>query len=121
MRQAVDPLASDVAYRTRSLVTFLSQSPENATKTSFTATLDMSVDIALSSWTKVPAYEWDFGLRLGSPVAVRRPGFVPVESLMYLMPRSREGSVAVAMCLREEDLQHLLRDEEWKRFARYIG
>jgi hypothetical protein len=58
---------------------------------------------------------------LGSPVAVRRPGFVPVESLMYLMPRSREGSVAVAMCLREEDLQHLLRDEEWKRFARYIG
>ena len=121
MRQAVDPLASDVAYRTRSLVTFLSQSPDNATKTSFTATLDMSVDIALSSWTKVPAYEWDFGLRLGSPVAVRRPGFVPVESLMYLMPRSREGSVAVAMCLREEDLQCLLRDDEWKRFARYIG
>ncbi|KAB2098735.1 hypothetical protein AG0111_0g13005 [Alternaria gaisen] len=121
MRQAVDPLASDVAYRTRSLITFLSQSPDNATKTSFTATLDMSVDIALSSWTKVPAYEWDFGLRLGPPVAVRRPGFVPVESLMYLMPRSREGSVAVAMCLREEDLQCLLRDEEWKRFARYIG
>jgi hypothetical protein len=121
MRQAVDPKTSDIARRTRSLVTFLSQSPDNAAKTSPTATLDMSVDIALSSWTKVPAYEWDFGLGLGPAVAVRRPGFVPVESLMYLMPKSRDGSVAVAMCLREEDLECLRRDGEWERVARCIG
>jgi hypothetical protein len=121
MREAVDPKTSDIAYRTRSLITFLSQSPANAAKMSFTATLDMSVDIALSSWTKVPAYEWDFGLALGPPVAVRRPAFVPVESLMYLMPKTREGSVAVAMCLREEDMKCLLRDAEWSRVARYIG
>ncbi|KAG9190067.1 trichothecene 3-O-acetyltransferase [Alternaria panax] len=121
MRQAVDPLTSDVAYRTRSLVTFLSQSPNNAAKTSFTATLDMSVDIALSSWTKVPAYEWDFGFGLGPPVAVRRPGFVPMESLMYLMPKSPEGSIAVAMCLREEDMQRLMQDKEWNKAARYVG
>lgn len=121
MRQAVDPKTSDVAYRTRSLVTFLAQSPDNAAKTSPTATLDMNVDIALSSWTKVPAYKWDFGFGLGPPVAVRRPRFVPVESLMYLMPKSRQGSIAVAMCLREDDLTCLMRDDEWKRIARYVG
>jgi len=121
MRQSVDPKTSDIAFRTRSLVTFLAQSPDNAAKTSPTATLDMSVDIALSSWTKVPAYEWDFGLGLGPAVAVRRPGFVPVEGLVYLMPKSRDGSVAVAMCLREEDLECLKRDGEWKTMATYIG
>jgi hypothetical protein len=121
MRQAVDPKTSDIAWRTRSLVTFLAQSPENTARTSPTATLDMSVDIALSSWTKVPAYEWDFGLGLGPAVAVRRPGLVPVESLMYLMPKSPDGSIALAMCLREEDYQVLMQDEEWKRVARYIG
>ncbi|KAI4675835.1 uncharacterized protein J4E84_009988 [Alternaria hordeiaustralica] len=121
MRQSIDPKTSDLARRTRSLATFLAQSPANAAKTSPTATLDMSVDIALSSWTKVPAYEWDFGLGLGPAVAVRRPGFVPVEGLMYLMPKSRDGSVAVAMCLREEDLECLRRDGEWVRVARCIG
>ncbi|KAI4606501.1 hypothetical protein J4E83_010092 [Alternaria metachromatica] len=121
MRHSVDPAASDIAFRTRSLVTFLAQSPDNAAKTSPTATLDMSVDVALSSWTKVPAYEWDFGRGLGKAVAVRRPGFVPVEGLVYLMPKGREGSVAVAMCLREEDLGVLKRDGEWERMATYVG
>ncbi|KAH6851444.1 transferase family-domain-containing protein [Alternaria rosae] len=121
MRQSVDPETSDVAWRTRSLITFLAQSPDNATKTSPTATLDMGIDIALSSWTKVPAYEWDFGLGLGKAVAVRRPGLVPVEGLVYLMPKSPDESVAVAMCLREEDLECLERDLEWQRFAKYVG
>lgn len=122
MRQEVDPRISDAAQRTRSLVTFMAQAPGNATKISLTATLRPDVDIMLSSWTKVAAYEWgDFGLGLGSPVAVRRPGFVPVESLMYVMPKEADGSVALAVCLRAEDLERLRGDGWWSGLAQYLG
>jgi hypothetical protein len=67
----------------------------------------------LSSWSKVDAFERDFGLSIGKATAVRRTGFVPVESLIYIMPKSSEGGFTVAMCLREEDLQQLKQDEEW--------
>jgi hypothetical protein len=121
LRGQVDPETSNVARRTRSLITFLAQAPENSSKVSFTARQKYDTDIALSSWAKVSAYDWDFGLGLGSPVAVRRPGFLPVESLMYIMPRDRDGSTAVAMCLREEDVKQLQEDEEWTRFVEYVG
>ncbi|OAL02675.1 acetyltransferase [Phaeosphaeriaceae sp. SRC1lsM3a] len=121
LRRQVDPETSNVARRTRSLITFLSQAPENMSKVSFTARQKYDADIALSSWSKVSAYDWDFGLDLGPAVAVRRPGFIPVESLMYIMPKDRDGSTAVAMCLREEDVKRLQEDEEWTRFVEYVG
>lgn len=121
LRRQVDPGTSDVARRTRSLITFLSQAPENSSKFSFVARQNYDADIALSSWSKVPAYDWDFGLGLGSAVAVRRPGFLPIESLMYIMPKDRDGSTAVAMCLREEDIKRLQKDEEWAHFVEYVG
>jgi hypothetical protein len=121
MRRQVDPAICDIAYRTRSLITYLSQSPEAASKVSFTATLKTDADIMLSSWTKVPAYQYDFGQNFGKPVAVRRPGFVPYESLMYLMPKDAQGGVAAAMSLRAEDLQRLKEDSTWQRFAKYFG
>jgi hypothetical protein len=121
MRRQVDPEICDIAYRTRSLITYLSQSPEAASKVSFTATLKNDADIMLSSWTKVPAYQYDFGHNFGKPIAVRRPGFVPYESLMYLMPKDAQGGVAAAMSLRAEDLQRLKEDLTWQRFAKYLG
>lgn len=121
LRRQVDPETSDVARRTRSLITFLAQAPENADKVSFTARQKYDADIALSSWSKVPAYNWDFGLGLGPAVAVRRPGFLPVESLMYIMPKDRDGSIVVAMCLREEDVRRLREDEEWTSCVEYVG
>jgi len=121
LRKQVDPGTSDVAKRTRSLIAFLSQAPENLDKVSFTARQKYDADIALSSWSKVPAYDWDFGLGLGAAVAVRRPGFLPVESLMYIMPRDRDGSIVVAMCLRDEDVKRLREDEEWTKFVEYVG
>lgn len=113
MRQQVDPKMSDIAWRTRALATFMSQSADNAAKTSPTATMNSEADVILSSWGKVPAYEWDFGLGLGPAAAVRRPAFLPVESLMYTMPRNRDGTTAIAMCLRSEDFQHLRLDAGW--------
>lgn len=121
LRRKIDPELSDVAQRTRSLLTFLSQAPENMNKVSFTARQRYDADVALSSWAKVPAYEWDFGMGLGAAVAVRRPGFVPVESLVYVMPRDADGGVVVAMCLREGDVERLRGDGEWGGLVEFVG
>jgi hypothetical protein len=121
MRRDVNPVTSDIARRTRSLVTFIAQAPGNVSKISFTAGLRADTDVMLSSWSKVPAYEWCFGLGLGAATAVRRPGFLPVESLMYTMPKDCDGAMAVAMCLRDADLDGLRRDSGWNKYVKFVG
>ena len=74
-----------------------------------------------SSWAKLDCYELDFNLGLDKPEAVRRPQFEPVESLIYLMPRTLDGGIAVAICLRDEDMERLRADEEFAKYGRYIG
>lgn len=120
LRLAVDPKTSNLEYDTRALATFLDRSPDKNV-TSTVAALDLSTDIMLSSWGKVDCYELDFGLGLGKPEAVRRPRFDPVESLLYLMPKSPDGEIAVAICLRDEDMERLKLDGEFSRYGRYIG
>ncbi|OAP60481.1 hypothetical protein AYL99_05483 [Fonsecaea erecta] len=120
LREAVDPSTSNLAYATRALATWLHRAPEN-NNVNVTATLDLSADIMLSSWAKYDCYDLDFNLGLGKPEAVRRPQFVPVESLFYLMPRKPNGEIAAALCLREEDLERLRRDEEFIKYAVYVG
>jgi len=121
MREQVDPKTCDVVYRTRSLATFLSQAPGNQAKVNFTARLRLDADIMLSSWSKVNAYDCDFGFGVGEPEAVLRPAFLPVESLFYLMPKTRGGEVAAGLCLRQEDLERLKCDEEFSKYASYVG
>ena len=119
-RLAVDPQTSSLAYNTRLLATHLSKTPDKST-ISFTATTNPSTDILLSSWAKVDCYNLDFGLGLGNPEAVRRPRFAPFESLIYLLPKSASGEICVAMCLRDEDWARLRADDEFVRYASYIG
>lgn len=120
LRSALDPKTSDLGYKTRALATFLDRSPDKNV-VSFTATIDLSTDIMLSSWSKLDCYELDFNLGLGKPECVRRPQFVPVESLVYLMPRALDGEIAVAICLRDEDMERLKADEEFVRYGSYVG
>ena len=61
--------------------------------------LTYQVDIMLSSWAKLDCYELDFNLGLGKPDSVRRPQFAPVESLIYLMPKTLDGEIVVGICL----------------------
>lgn len=119
-RRQLDPSVRDLVYNVRSLATYLTRSADK-TKVSFTASVDIPSGIALSSWAKIKCYDHDFNLGLGKPEAVRRPRFIPVESLLYFMPRSPQGEMAVAMCLRDEDWSHLRADEEFLRYATYIG
>lgn len=117
LRSTLDP--KTLAYNTRALATFLNRTPDKNT-ISVTATLDVSTDIMLSSWAKVDCYDLDFNLGLGKPEAVRRPHFVPFESLIYLMPKALDGEIAVAICLRNEDIERLKADEELAKYGTYI-
>ncbi|KAG2012817.1 hypothetical protein GB937_006903 [Aspergillus fischeri] len=60
-----------------------------------------------SSWAEVNCYELDFNLGLGTPECVRRPRILPVEGLMYLLPKALDGEIALMVCLRDEDLERL--------------
>jgi hypothetical protein len=120
LRSQLDPKNNDLAFNTRALATFLSRSPDK-TKASFTATVKIPSDFMISSWSRINCYELDFNLRLGKPEAVRRPHFIPFESLGYLMPRSPAGEMAIAICLRDEDWGRMRVDEEFVKYATYIG
>jgi len=119
-RWAVDPKTSDIGYRTRALATFLNRSLVKDV-ISVTAALDPTVDIVLSSWAKLDCYQLDFNLGLGKPEAVRRPQFVPDEGLILLMPKALDGEIAVAICLRDKDMERLRADQEFAKYGKYIG
>ncbi|KAG8420769.1 hypothetical protein J3458_002697 [Metarhizium acridum] len=120
LRKQLNPSVTDLAYNTRALATFLSRCADKS-QVLVTGCVDPSSGIMLSSWAGVSLYDLDFNLGLGRPEAVRRPRFFPVESLMYIMPKSPRGDMAVAMCIRDEDWQRLKEDEEWGKFVEFIG
>ena len=120
LRSAVDPKTSTLSHDTRALATILDRASDKNVA-SVAASINLSADIMLSSWANLKSYEMDFDLGLGRPEAVRRPQFTPVESLMYLMPRTLDGEIAVGICLREEDMKRLKADESFTKYAGYIG
>ncbi|KAL1597196.1 hypothetical protein SLS60_008778 [Paraconiothyrium brasiliense] len=121
LRASLSP-TPDLGYSARKAATMLHQQlrankPDVVTVTR--AKLP-AMDIKMSSWAKEDCYNFDFGGALGKPEAVRRPNFEGWEGLAYLMPKSRDGEIAVAVCLRDEDLRILQADEEFGRFVRYV-
>ncbi|KAJ5520451.1 hypothetical protein N7463_000904 [Penicillium fimorum] len=120
LRSQLDPEKNDLVFNTRALATFLSRSADR-TKLSLTATVNVSSDVMLSSWSRIGCYDLEFNLGLGKPEAVRRPRFTPIEGLGYLMPRSAAGEMPVGICLRDEDWERLKVDGEFTKYAKYIG
>lgn len=120
LRSALDPQTSDLERKTRALATLIHKSQDKSI-INVTSSLDTSADIMLSSWAGVKCYDDDFGLGLGKPQMVRRPGFTPVESLMYLLPKTPAGDVTAMLCLRGEDMKRLKGDEEFARFGKFVG
>ncbi|KIW14827.1 hypothetical protein PV08_07612 [Exophiala spinifera] len=51
----------------------------------------------------------------------RRPRMGAAPSLLYLMPKDKDGGMAVAMCLNDDDLMALRKDEDFIKFADYVG
>ena len=120
LRSVIDPKTSDLERGTRALATLLHRS-EDKSSINVTSPLDLSTDIMLSSWAAVKCYDDDFELGLGRAEMVRRPGFTPIESLMYLLPKTEEGDIAAMVCLRREDMERLRDDAEFGRFGGFVG
>lgn len=111
---------SDLSFTVRSLATHMSLTDDKSA-ISPGANLDFSTDIFFSSWARLACYNFSFNLGLGLPESVRRPRFATVESLMYLMPMDRSGGIDAAICIRDEDLERLRSDQEFREYADWIG
>lgn len=121
LRSQLSPETSTLAYDTKCLAT-LFDSMRDKRFIAFTAGLDPSVDVLLSSWAKSNGYELDFGLGLGKPEFVGRTVCSPVlEGLLHVMPRDAKGDIAISISLRGEDMSRLLTDDEMAKYASYIG
>lgn len=123
LRTAIDPASSTLIHDTRSLATRISRGIESDDNL-FGHRLDLSRDVLVSSWAKYACFDLDFGLGtlgVGGVEAVRRPRFTPVESVMYLLPKTPEGEIVVAVCLCQIDMDRSREDEEFGNYAGYIG
>ncbi|EEB07824.1 trichothecene 3-O-acetyltransferase [Schizosaccharomyces japonicus yFS275] len=118
LRLALDP--SDLAYKTRALATYINRIRDKSVLSYF-ANLDTSESVMLSSWAKMNCCDLDFNLGLGKPEVVRRPQCMPTEGLVYLLPQDRDGEIPATICLRNEDMERLRADEEFIRYAVYVG
>lgn len=119
LRLALNP--SDLRFTIQSLATHISLTVDDKSGISPGANLDFSTDIFFSSWARLGCYKFSFNLGLGLPESVRRPRYATVESLMYLMPMDRIRGIDAAICLRDEDLERLRSDQEFRKYADWIG
>ncbi|RAH54229.1 hypothetical protein BO85DRAFT_503015 [Aspergillus piperis CBS 112811] len=111
---------SRLEHHTRAIATFLSRTPDKS-KFSFGASVDTTTDLIFSSWAKLEGCCFDFNLGLGLPEAVRKPRCNEVEGLTFVLPKTREGDIVVATCLRDDDIERLRSDVEFIEHAEYIG
>ncbi|ROW01240.1 hypothetical protein VMCG_05978 [Cytospora schulzeri] len=120
-RMRVD-LLSTQSLEIQSLATALDESDDKGS-ISYGSPLDMSDwDLMISSFSGLGLNQTDFGSVLGGrPLFSKRPRFTPLESLMYFMPKTSEGDVDVACCLRTEDIESLRGDEKFLKYAQYVG
>ena len=119
LRTAVDPQTSTITEDTRAWLSRLKVAKDRST-VSYIPKLDLDRDIMLSSWVKIDFMDMDFGMGLGSPSAVRRPQFIPVEGLGYLLPKSKNGEIVLGICLKDEDLGRLRTDDQFMGHAEDI-
>jgi len=68
-------------------------------------------------------YDFDFGFGIGKPEAARRPRLTEGarEGLVFFLPKTLDGEIAVGVCLRDEDMKRLRGDEEFANFGTYVG
>jgi trichothecene 3-O-acetyltransferase len=104
----------------RSFFSFV-QKKEDKRLISFTARMNLSRDLLISSGAGLEVYHVDFGPTFGMPEWVRRPRWDSAEGVIYLMPKTREGDIDAAICLSEQDWDRMHRDMVWNEFAEYIG
>ncbi|TKX25757.1 trichothecene 3-O-acetyltransferase-like protein [Elsinoe australis] len=110
----------EIVHHVRAVATMLSRLDDRSVMINGVH-LDPNRDIVLSSYANIKCCQQSYGPILGQAHAARRPKMPPWPSLCYLMPRAKDGSMALAMCMSEDDLTILREDEVLNSFAEYIG
>jgi hypothetical protein len=119
-RSQLDPKLSDIRQRAQALATTLNRTADKS-PIDFAVDLDTTVDFMLSSWAKADCWNFEFNLGLGKPESVRRPRLMPFPGLAYFMPKSRDGEISLAICLVDYEMERLRKDEDFGKYARFIG
>jgi hypothetical protein len=116
LRKSLDDIDD---YHVRSMATTL-KSLEDKTTFTYGAKFNPNTDLMVSSWAELGLYQCSFGPLLGKPDFVRRPLLTQLEGLVYFMPRTDDGDIAVAMSIGEDDTKALMEDPLWRSFAEVI-
>ncbi|KIX98848.1 uncharacterized protein Z520_05309 [Fonsecaea multimorphosa CBS 102226] len=106
----------------RSLATLVTHAQDKR-PFSYGARKQLAKDIFISSWAQLDlAQTCDFGPVLGGkPDFVRRAKMDLLPDLAYMMPKDKQGDMALGACLFKADIDGLESDEVWTRYARYVG
>ena len=119
-RDALTRTSPSLTFYTRALATALSRTSDKSSLR-ITSHLDLSSDLIITSSVSSGAYHLDFALGLGPPEAVRLTHQITFESMVYLLPPTPNGDIAIIVCLRNEDIAALRADGSFNKYARYTG
>ncbi|RAO67540.1 uncharacterized protein BHQ10_003552 [Talaromyces amestolkiae] len=114
--------AKNTAYHIRSFATFIAKTPDKSTIT-YGGQFNPETDVGCSSVRGLGKILFpNFGI-LGEPEFVRRPKpGVAFPGLLVFFPGSPRGDCDVWVCLPEDEIATLMeKDEEWRKWAEYIG
>lgn len=119
LRMAVDPQTSGLNRTTREFATLLYRADDKDSVSAHEG-LELGADIMLSSWANMRCYDFDFGMQLGLPIAFRRTLMDPVPSLIFLLPKRKDGEIVVTLCVLEEDLVRLRTNEFFTHYGQFL-
>ena len=105
-------------HHVRSVITFM-RSVKDKGSIGYGASVGPN-DIVVSSFAKFPVWG-DFGPLLGKPEFARRPTLTPMDGMVYIMPRNPDGSLDVAISIRDEEVKRMRVDEKWNYYTEFIG
>ena len=119
-------LRDDVtADSVRSLVSLLERT-EDKTTIMYGGVQDSEVDVAFSSLAVGDTAGVVFGERgkeggLGRMDFLRRPSFIPKATTVYLWAKTERGDVDALICLKEQELEEVIKMGAWTEMAELIG
>ncbi|KAI1134068.1 hypothetical protein F5Y05DRAFT_400036 [Hypoxylon sp. FL0543] len=119
--------ATNTTWAVRSYATFLAREPDKScllyggvhnpnTDIGSTSTI-ISVGDSLNTSSTMPA-AW--GPLLGGVRFLRRASVTPIPG-SFSFSTIENGAIPIGVCLPEEDLEGLKKDQAWKQYMRYIG
>ncbi|OIW25921.1 hypothetical protein CONLIGDRAFT_708799 [Coniochaeta ligniaria NRRL 30616] len=114
-------LEAATPWAVRSFATFIErESPEDRARLLYTGTHNSNTDVGATNVSRLVTPKGPWGPLLGPCRFYRRPNTGPIPGA-FRIQEPENGAHPIAVCLPEEDLKALKKDEEWGRYATCIG